>query len=427
MSFRILQAEEESAEGPADNQVDAMFERIRHVPMKATNSSNAFSLPTENGNTQQRREAQPRIVVVGKRASTTSKTCIALINRVLTGAFPGQGKSQVVFLDLDHISPTFACPGTISLALVQTPILGPPYTSPLRVDPDARNKLLCSYFMGTIDACNPIPYGRSCLEKLLSKDIEDVPLIIRIGSGFSTLSNEQIIDFNTITAPSLTVCISSSKASEQYEAAKTIAERSGSQLLQLVPPVVASRSGIDAHRISLQSHFRLCNVTGSESQWLPKTSALNPLRSLCLPLGHSAYGLKFLAIYGGILRNEDIAETLHKALVTIVASCGEEGTEPAANSLRKNSDPVRPAMDSPTSSFAIKLRHYENDLNSFSSFRYIGLAYVESLDEARNLITLMTTVDKAQMQRYFGADCELGLVLEKPSADGRFAPQLLFE
>jgi len=423
MTFRVVEADREDIEGSLDSRTSTMDEQIHSIFLKATNSFQISRQPMGDENTQDKEVVRPRILVLGNRSGSTSKACIGIINRLLTEKHQGQTNDQVALLDLDHISPMFACPGTASLALIKAPILGPSYTSPLHINSSATNRLICSYYVGNVESTTK-PYHTTFVESLLKKNIENMPLVIRVGARFGALSAQQIVSFTTTIKPSLNICIASSRSSELYEIGKTIAEQSSGVFSRLVLRTTRSMPTMDVHRMSLQSHFRHVDVLGRGLQWLPKTGPTITSRSLSLPVGPNAHGLRFLVVHGGVLRYEDIGETLQNALVTIVASYSREHTELLRDSQTLNVDPVSQTIHGGPPSFAIELRQLGEDA---VFLQHVGLAYVDSLNESTGSITLITTVSQDEVQRYLETDYELGLVLEKPSADGRFAPRLLFD
>ncbi|KAK5957806.1 Polynucleotide 5'-hydroxyl-kinase nol9 [Knufia fluminis] len=351
---------------------------------------------------------KPHVLICGRRHSSTSAASIALVNRCLSEATTTSsvGQAGVAFLDLDYASPTFGCPGTVSVTYIKDFVLGPSYTHPLSPNSISRNRLVASHFIGSGEHSNVDMPEKSIIEQLMRSDksLLKSPWVTRTGAWVATASSEDLSHLHKMTSPDLVLNIDSSKSSPYYDAAIALTQLNSARFAHIPYTRSGTESSVAEHRYALQSHFRLHGYVDGVPLWYTSSIPSIGTRQLVLPIDDRENGLSFVSVRGGVLRLEDITEALQEALVTLVT--------------------VKSAQDSPRPSAApFGLRHIDYS----KVVQHLGLACVEHIDEFSKTIYLSTPVSASQIQASLKDGLDVGLVLEKPGPSGRFSRHLLFE
>lgn len=349
----------------------------------------------------------PRILVCGKRSSSTSASSIALINRLLSETTIKHSTAQdgVTFLDLDFSSPAFGCPGTISVTRMQTFVLGPSYTHPLAPKSTSRNQVVALHPIGSDETLNAYGPSKAVIEHLMraDKSLLALPWVIRTGAWIATASIQDLTQLHNTVSPDLVLYVDSSKSSSCYDAAVALAQIESTKLAHAPSSRSAAVSYLADHRNALQSHFRLYGYVDDVPLWHLASLPAPSTRRLVLSINDRKKGLSFVALRGGLLRWEDILEVLQEALVTLVVAQAT-GT--------KSSRDLAPIL----------LRDVGHlDMHP------LGLGYIHQVDELSGVIYLNTPIGGSQIQECLDNGLDLGLILEKPGTSGRFGRQLLFE
>lgn len=116
---------------------------------------------------QSTKHPAPVLVVAGNRNTGKSTFNRYLINSTLSSL------SQVAYLECDPGQTEFASPGCVSLTIITTPILGPPFTN------DAVPELTC--FLGFVSPSQHPHFYLSCISFVLQRyrrDFSSLPLVV---------------------------------------------------------------------------------------------------------------------------------------------------------------------------------------------------------------------------------------------------------
>lgn len=127
----------------------------------------------------------PTILLAGSKGAGKSTLSRILLNRLLTTA----GLDAVAYLDVDPGQPEFSPPGTISLSLVHSPVLGPPFThSPSRTR--------CHHIGYTSPREDPGYYMRAIIDLLFAhrQSHPAVPLLVNTTGWIKALGLELLQD-----------------------------------------------------------------------------------------------------------------------------------------------------------------------------------------------------------------------------------------
>uniref|UniRef100_A0A1I8G5B5 CLP1_P domain-containing protein n=1 Tax=Macrostomum lignano TaxID=282301 RepID=A0A1I8G5B5_9PLAT len=119
-----------------------------HLPDDELWSGRLGEAVTECLDTNRHSREQQRFVVCGPRNSGKSSVARCLINRLLS-----EGVASVAYLDCDPGQTEFTPPGFVSLTLVQSPLLGPPFTHQVF----GFGETACSEYDNADSSSNPRP------------------------------------------------------------------------------------------------------------------------------------------------------------------------------------------------------------------------------------------------------------------------------
>lgn len=351
------------------------------------------------------RNPQPRppdrILICGKASSSTAASAVEWINHFLTTANQPWSGRGVNFLDLNYVAPAFTSPGTLSLSLILEPILRPPYAFPITSKEHKSSRLMCSYYVG---ALHGMLNGLHLIEVLIKamegckKETGDIPLVVRTSDWLGLLPAQQLCDFYKSLNITFTVLEDSSRSTLTHrEAIDQLPDEMG-DILFVTGQRQATASPLVDHQRLLQSHLRvLDNDVG-----LPMWDYSHDLRrgSLQLLLGSGPGHLGFINVCGGTVRHEDLLETLQDGLVTIIATKADE------------------AQDVPSDTLIVR------DFTPEDKIHHVGIGIVRQIDEVEGTILLAGSITKAQLDSYWKDGFNVGVVLEKLEAEGRYSAAL---
>lgn len=409
MSFRVLrQDEDDSSIRDTSSEIDVQIRKM---------------LPHLLNGMQTK---DPRVLICGKRSIDTCRASISLVNHLLTDSnqeLVPLPTRRVAFLDLDFTSPACSAPGTVSVAILQRPVLGTSYTQPLRQSSNGSNRIVSVQYVGAVDTSEVPKIDPNCISTLLSaakEAIKDQTLVIRTGSWLANMTQTERSHVHKLLRVDLAICIDPSKASPHYEAAQTISEGKPDTVFHL-PMSPCPISSLSEHKSMLQSHFQLCRFVDDVPLWYHESIPDTRKRKLVLSTNESNNEIKFLQVRGGMLRPQDIPAAIYQNLVVIVAMSTTNGSEAPLDS--RYDDLMRNVPDENNSTLSlVKIRAVADH----QPLHYVGLALVEEVDAATRSITLNTPVGMEDIQRCTSAGHEVGLILEKAGTDGRFGRHLLF-
>ena len=215
------------------------------------------------------------VMVCGPKGAGKSSFCRNILNSLLSKGQVIPGRSnKVAFIELDPGQPEFSPPGELSLVLLQSCILGPPFTHPTVSGGDA---VVRAHHFGYLSPKEDIDHYYRCALDLynhyqhLARSHGPCPLIVNCsgwiqGSGFEILAN-------LIRNLSLTdvIYMSTSGPEEVIEALNEAATQTNTSLHQLSSQAsnVASRTAADLRMMQTVSYFHLDEAEDGNLRWNP--------------------------------------------------------------------------------------------------------------------------------------------------------------
>lgn len=386
LSFHIIDFKEPPA---------SLNKSLRAVSTPANHSANRFNSMLRKSTSSN----NPSVIVCGKRSSNTAYAALGLINAMLSEPTAYGAQNGVAFLDLDQSSPTRTVPGTISLIHQRNIVLGPGSAYPLQPRMEAQSTLVSCMYTDPADTECGVEIVK-ILESMLSShpEMRKIPLVVRTGKWFATASMTTLAKFTKLLCLSLVLSVDRTKSSPFYEAGVTIIKKDA--VFEYAPELATHTiPSLAEHRHNLRSHFLFHEYVNETPTWYPHLTSLPNSRRLELTVGSSQSQLKFLLISRGMIRNKDLADTLIDTLVTIVARDSNSSDE----------------------EYAFQIHLYQRNL----TLRHIGLAFIEDFNESTGTVRLVTSVTNDLIERYRTDGLDVGLVLEKPGAEGQFSRHML--
>ena len=215
------------------------------------------------------------VMVCGPKGAGKSSFCRNISNSLLSKGQVIQGRiNKVAFIDLDPGQPELSPPGELSLVLLQSCILGPPFTHPTVC---GGNEVIRAHHFGYPYLKENIDHYYRCALDLynhyqqLARSRGPCPLIVNCsgwiqGSGFEILAT-------LITKLNLTdvIYMSTSGPEEVIDALSEAATQMNTSLHQLSSQAsnVATRTAADLRMMQTVSYFHLDEAEGSNLRWNP--------------------------------------------------------------------------------------------------------------------------------------------------------------
>ena len=166
-------------------------------------------LPSIRRLLRQQRTTTPKVLVSGAKGTGKSTLCRVLVNTMLTmnvNAAAGVVKAfpdGVILLDIDPGQPELAAPGSIYIAHLRAPLLGPPFAN-MVLPESPENVVLRMHYIGAYTPRESPSHYQRCVSDLLSlhRDYATVPLIINT-CGWNTGSGKSLL-LSAVQSVSLT-------------------------------------------------------------------------------------------------------------------------------------------------------------------------------------------------------------------------------
>ncbi len=215
------------------------------------------------------------VMVCGPKGAGKSSFCRIISNSLLSKGQATQERiNRVAFMDLDPGQPELSPPGELSLVILQSCILGPPFTHPAV---SGENKVIRAHHFGYLSPKEDLDHCYSCALDLynhyqqLARSHGPCPLVVNCsgwiqGSGFELLAN-------LIRNLSLTdvIYMSTSGPEEVIDALSEAATQTNSILHQLNSQAssVATRTAADLRMMQTVSYFHLEEPEDGNLRWNP--------------------------------------------------------------------------------------------------------------------------------------------------------------
>ena len=227
-----------------------------------------------------RTERPLAIMVCGPKGAGKSTFCRILANALLTKASAMENEKMadnegVAFLDLDPGQPEYSPPGDLSLLLLQSWNLGPPFTHPT----SGLNQLVRAHHFGHVSPKeDPKHYYRCALDLLdnyrrMARDYRSCPLIINSAGWIQDIGLELLSDFIDGMCLTDVVYMSTSGPEDVIDTLQGATSRSDVTFHQLLSQSseMATRTAGDLRMMQTLSYFHLTESEGKvhNMRWNP--------------------------------------------------------------------------------------------------------------------------------------------------------------
>jgi len=313
----------------------------------------------------------PIIVLAGSKGAGKSTFSRILANRLLTTA----GLDSVAYLDVDPGQPEFSPPGIISLSVLNSPILGPPFThtiSPTR-----------SHHIGyTSPREDPAHYIRAIID-LLSVHRQShptVPLLINTAGWIKGLGLELLQDILSHSQATDVVFLSGGA-----QAVSEIIAPNTAALHELSSAAAAPSTRFtpaDLRTLHTMSYFHRRPSSGWDF-----TTALTGLAPWVIPYTGAARGIDGVHILGETIAAKELCTAIEGTIVGIVVVAEHnlpESFTPTPSTT--TGEPVLPAiLDSPLAPEVTECK---------------GLAVIRAIDSTNGEVHLVSSVAEAEIEEW---------------------------
>ena len=275
------------------------------------------------------------VMVCGPKGAGKSSFCRNTSNSLLSKGQDIQGRiNRVAFIDLDPGQPEFSPPGELSLVILQSCILGPPFTHPTV---SVGNAVVRAHHFGYLSPKEDIDHYYRCALDLynhyqhLARSHGPCPLIVNCsgwiqGSGFEILAN-------LITNLSLTdvIYMSTSGPEEVIDALSEAATQTNTCLHQLSSQAsnVATRTAADLRMMQTVSYFHLDEAEDGNLRWNPYPLTSQP--PFVVQYAGPKQGIHAVMILGDAQDPEFLGSILEGSVVSISVIEAETGSSASSH------------------------------------------------------------------------------------------------
>ena len=261
------------------------------------------------------------VMVCGPKGVGKSSFCRIISNSLLSKGRATQGiTNRVAFIDLDPGQPELSSPGELSLVILQSCILGPPFTHPTI---SGEIEVIRAHHFGYLSPKEDIDHYYRCALDLynhyqqLARSHGPFPLIINCsgwiqGSGLELLAN-------LIRNLSLTdvIYMSTSGPEEVIDALSEAATQRNTLLHQLNSQAssVATRSAADLRMMQTVSYFHLDEAEHGNLRWNPYPLTSQP--PFVVHYAGPKQAIHAVMILGDAQNPEFLGSTLDGSVVSI--------------------------------------------------------------------------------------------------------------
>ena len=261
------------------------------------------------------------VMVCGPKGAGKSSFCRNISNSLLSrGQATQERVNRVAFIDLDPGQPELSPPGELSLVILQSCILGPPFTHPTV---SGESKLTRAHHFGYISPKDNLGHYYRCALDLYNHYQQSArshgpcPLIVNCsgwvqGSGFELLAN-------LIRNLSLTdvIYMSTSGPEEVIDALSEAATQTNTLLHQLKSQAsnVATRTAADLRMMQTVSYFHLDEAEDGNLRWNPYPLTSQP--PFFVHYAGPKQSIHAVMILGDAQNPEFIGSTLDGSVVSI--------------------------------------------------------------------------------------------------------------
>ncbi|EHY58711.1 Polynucleotide 5'-hydroxyl-kinase grc3 [Exophiala dermatitidis] len=377
--------------------------------------------------------SQLKVLFCGRRSSGISTLARCLLNGILTTKkLPaGQaGPEGVLFIDLDTKSPEFGPPGTINLAHVTQPMLGPSFTQILSTA-GSSSRILRSHFLGDSQYTDLFDWHWDRIVDLFDQvskyctQHRGTPVIILAPKWWHNVDQQMASQLWSNMALTDIVCLDTSPTSPYLQPWKSFAEAAQCRIHQIPAQVFDKVHSSREHDLQMQSYFHLVDWSLERPLWNDMPILAGTYRETRLTYGTSDADVGAVILLGGHVALEDTYDALEGNLVAVVAverrrstrlTVTQEDAEDDTGPMIQFTDEGLPRVQSGMDSLLPIL----GAQHSFC----VAIAMVARIDIPTRHITLVNGHGlqdiKALMQGY-----QVALVLQMATSDGRFTTDWL--
>ena len=221
-------------------------------------------------------EKRPAAVLVcGPKGAGKSTFCRILSNSFLSrGPATQERVNRVAFIDLDPGQPEFSPPGELSLVMLQSCALGPPFTHPMV---SGESKAIRAHHFGYLSPKEDLIHQRDCALDLynhyqrLARSHGPCPLVVNC-SGWIQGSGLELLTNLMRTLRLTDVIYMSTSGPEEVVDALTKASIQTNTALHLLPSQISNastRTAADLRLMQTVSYFHLGEPENGNFRWNP--------------------------------------------------------------------------------------------------------------------------------------------------------------
>ena len=274
-----------------------------------------------------------RILVSGPRKSGKSTLCRCLINNLLAQSSNHHQQQQhqpttfgsdgVLFLDLDPGQPELAAPGTIYLAHIRAPLLGPSFTTLIPpCSTSTENTMLRMHYLGSSTPRDSPSYYLACVAELWSLYCtkKHLPLVVNTCGWITGSGKEMLHSLVQKIRLSTVIYLGQGCSMLWRDAAFTDVEGQPKPvtILPSQPDYKPRKSGRDLREIQIRAYMHAMGFADGQIVWdlLPISTQIGPsANSWEIPVNNIT-----VVVLTSELRPKYIADALHGSIVAMVVS-----------------------------------------------------------------------------------------------------------
>ena len=221
------------------------------------------------------------VIVCGPKKSGKSTFCRTLVNAILTRPQSHthvSGRTAidncVAFLDLDPGQPEYSPPGELSLILLRSCVLGPPFTHPMIVQ-GSGNTLVRAHHLGSTSPREDPAYYKKCALDLLNQYRKIItrypscPLIVNSAGWVQGIGLEVLLDIIKSQNMNDVVYTNTHGSEEAVGLIREAAQLSGARLhfLDSQKTPFVTRTASDLRQMQSMSYFHLDEPEADNLRW----------------------------------------------------------------------------------------------------------------------------------------------------------------
>jgi polynucleotide 5'-hydroxyl-kinase GRC3/NOL9 len=366
----------------------------------------------------------PKILVSGSKGTGKSTLSRVLVNTMLTmdasgtigatKAFP----DGVILLDIDPGQPELAAPGTVYLAHIRAPLLGPSFTN-LIVPGATENTMLRMHYLGANTPRESPSHYQRCVSDLLSlyRNYENIPLVINT-CGWNSGSGKAVL-LSAIRDVTLTniVHIGDTRNTAVHDLMQSDVGGEQKALTQIPAQTTRTplKSGRDLRQMQLQAYLHALGFANGRILWdqLPMAMCHHTLPAASDILS----ALFVVVVIGEDVAPEYILDVLDKSVAAVVVIKHDSPLHgiSAGMGVKQNDLPDKVQIALTPDGQLPYLVHRDRMANALDpeTTECIGLGLVTTVHSEKRQLLVKSPVLAAHIQAQIAEGCRIALVLAR--------------